>query len=155
MEQKPAVTPGWKILALLVGVPVALVVLVGAGLVVLGAVIVAVDPDAGKRASAPVAAPTEVQSKALDAMVRAFEGNHSRAEIKARMDLAMTLYKLPITEENYSRAGSALAGLQKDFDVDEMVILDHMIRSHVPGVTTFTFPEAAALSVTFIKAGDK
>jgi hypothetical protein len=44
--------------------------------------------------------------------------------------------------------------LRKSNGVQEMAILDYMIRSHVPGVT-LTFPEAAALSAVFLKNGDR
>jgi hypothetical protein len=57
-------------------------------------------------------------------------------------------------EENYSRAGSVLVALRKENGTPEIAILDYMIRSHVPGVNV-TFPEAAALSSAFLKAGDR
>ncbi len=51
---------------------------------------------------------SSVPSDPLAQMEIAFEGNYSKAQIKEFMDLAMKLYSLPITNENYSRAGSAL-----------------------------------------------
>lgn len=95
-------------------------------------------------------APTD----ALGQMEIAFVGGHSRASIKARLEKAMTLYGLPINEENYSRAGSALVGLRKDNNIAEMDILNHMIRSHVDGVN-MSFADAAGLSAAFLAAERK
>lgn len=87
-------------------------------------------------------------------MVLAFEGGYSRAQIKASLDEAMKLYELPPTNENYSRAGSALVSLRKFaqdrgcmFKCNEMTILDYMIRSHVPGAA-MSFPDAAGIATT-------
>ena len=91
---------------------------------------------------------------ALDQAEIAFVGGHSRAQIKERLDEALGLYGLPITEENYSRAGSTLVALRKANGTSEMEILDHMVRSHVSGVK-ISFPEAAAISSTFLKTGDR
>lgn len=70
------------------------------------------------------------------------------------MDEAMDLYGLPVTEENYGRAGSALVALRKENGTKEMDILDCMIRSHVPDVN-MEFPEAAAFASVFLAVGDK
>lgn len=91
---------------------------------------------------------------ALDKMELAFEGRYTKEQIKARMDRAMKLYKLPINEENYERAGSTLVALRKNTGVKEMAILDHMIRSYVPGVK-MSFPDAAAFSAIAVQAGDR
>lgn len=92
-------------------------------------------------------------SDPLDQMEIAFLGGYSRSEIKLRIDEAMTLYGMPITEENYSRAGSVLVTLRQEYGPTEMDILDYMIRSHVPGVD-LSFNEAAAFAVVFLAAGD-
>ncbi len=94
------------------------------------------------------------QMHPLDQMVIAFVGNHSRGQIKQRMDRAMTLYGLPVSEENYSGAGSVLVTMRKEYGVSEMDILSYMIRSYVPGVNT-SFPEMATLSAHFLAAGDQ
>lgn len=91
---------------------------------------------------------------ALGQMEVAFEGSYTRAIIKQRLEKAMQLYKVPITEENYSRAGSTLVALRKQNGIREMAILDHMIRSHVRGVNV-DFPSAAGLSSAAIKTGDR
>jgi hypothetical protein len=44
--------------------------------------------------------------------------------------------------------------MRKENGVSEMQILDYMIRSHVPGMK-IAFPEAAAISAVFLKAGDR
>jgi hypothetical protein len=84
----------------------------------------------------------------------AFVGGHTRQQIKQGLDRALPLYGLQVTNENYSRAASTLVALRKSNGVPEMTILDHMIRSHVEGVK-LSFPEAAGLSASFLKAGDK
>lgn len=70
------------------------------------------------------------------------------------MDEALRLYNTPISEENYSRAASTLIVLRRSNGTDEMLILDHMIRSYVPGVS-ITFPEMAAMSSVALKVGDR
>jgi len=91
---------------------------------------------------------------ALSQMEIAFEGAYTKGQIKENHDKTMALYDVPINEENYSRSGSALVGLRKETGIKEMAILDYMIRSKVPGVK-ISFPEAAAISASFLKAGDK
>ncbi len=90
---------------------------------------------------------------ALDLMEIAFVGGYTRVEIEARIDRAMALYGLPITDENYSRAGSALVALRKEVGVPEMAILDYMIRSHVAGVEV-SFYDGAGLAAALLYLGD-
>ena len=90
----------------------------------------------------------------LDQMAIAFEGGHSRQEIKTRLDQAMELYGLPPTDDNYSRAGSVLVSLRRDLGPEEMEILDYMIRSHVPGVA-MDFPSMAGISAAALASGDR
>lgn len=111
-------------------------------------------PSFSSTSSAPSSPATAPNRDALDAMVIAFEGLHTRAAIKERLERAMTIYGLDVTEDNRHRAGSTLVALRKANGTHEMAILDHMIRSHVPGVK-ITFPEAAAMSSVFLKAGDR
>ena len=63
--------------------------------------------------------------------------------------MAMQLYNVPISDENYSRAGSSLVALRKQFGPREMDILSHMIRSHVLGAN-LSFPDAAGISAAFL-----
>ena len=84
----------------------------------------------------------------------AFEGGHKKEEIKARLDKAMKLYGLTLTEENYSRAGSTLVALRQKNRTKEMDILSYMIRSHVPGVKMH-FAEAAGIASAMLVSGDK
>jgi len=93
-------------------------------------------------------------SDPLAQMEIVFKGNYSKAQIKERIDKAMKLYNVPLTNEYYSRAGSVLVELRKEIGPSEMAILSYMIRSHVPGVA-IEFPEAAGLSASFLAAGDK
>ena len=99
--------------------------------------------------------PTSVNDlTALQQMEIAFNGNRAVSEIQPVLDRALLLYGLPITEENYSRAGSTLVALRKEHGPSEMDILDYMIRSHMPGVE-ISFPEAAAFSVIFLAVSDQ
>lgn len=79
---------------------------------------------------------------AMEMMEYVFIGGYTQKDIKTRLDKAMELYKVDLTEENYSRAGSALVTLRKEYGHAEMLILDYMIRNHV-GEVNFTFAEAA------------
>ena len=89
----------------------------------------------------------------LDQMVIAFNDSYSRTQIKEQLDRAIELCNLSRTQENYSRAGSALVALRKETGQKEMDILDYMIRSHVPGVI-MDFPSAAGLAASFLSSGD-
>ena len=96
----------------------------------------------------------------LSQMVVTFEGGHSRAAIKEKLDTAMKLYGLKINDENYSRAGSVLVTLRQfaqkrgRTDVTEMRLLDYMIRSHVPELN-IDFPSMAGMANAFLISGDK
>ena len=89
-------------------------------------------------------APTATTA-ALDLLPLAFDGQPSLVRIKPKMDKAMDLYGLERTDENYSRAGSALVALRQEYGVSELDILDRMILLHVPG-TPWTFPDAAGVA---------
>ena len=101
----------------------------------------------------PMVALAGNKKDALGMMEVVFKGNYSRLQIKTSLDTAMRLYTMPITEENYNKAGSVLVVLRKDTGIYEMKILNHMIRSYVADVNV-TFAEVAALSVTFLEMGD-
>ena len=83
---------------------------------------------------------------AIEQMEIAFIGGHSQAEIKAKIDRAMDLYDLAKTSENYSRAGSVLVALRKEYGPSEMAILDEMILLG-SAEANLSFPDAAALAV--------
>ena len=89
---------------------------------------------------------------ALEQMEVAFVGNPRQADIRAILDRALALYNTPISEENYSRAGSALVALRQEFGPSEMDILDYMIRSHVPGAN-MSFPDMAGISAAALSLG--
>ena len=63
---------------------------------------------------------------ALEQMEIAFIGGFSYNEIKERMDSVMQQYGLSMTNENYSRFGSVLVTLRKDYGISEMDILTCM-----------------------------
>lgn len=94
----------------------------------------------------------QYKADALTMIETVFVGDYTRAEIKSRLDMAMRLFDLPITEDNYNRAGSVLVTLRKEASVAEMDILDHMIRSSVPGLE-ISFPDQATLSAISLQLG--
>lgn len=99
-------------------------------------------------------------SGALEQAAIAFEGNHSASAIKARLDEAFGHFGLETTDENYSRAGSALVALRQSAQdrgcdsCSEMEILSHMLRSSA-WEAGMDFPDAAAFSLEAIIAGDQ
>ena len=110
------------------------------------------------KAPIPMTEPTSTVSQAVEAlpalrqMEIAFDGNPNVSRIQPVLDSALMLYGLPITEENYSRAGSVLVALRKEIGPSEMEILNHMIRSHVPGVNV-TFPDMAGFCAAALTGG--
>lgn len=90
---------------------------------------------------------------ALQQIAITFDGDYSEKEIKDKITEAMVLYNVPITEENYSRAGSTLIALKNDSKIEEMLILDYMINKLYTPSIKMTFPEASAWSVTALKTG--
>lgn len=95
----------------------------------------------------------QVPTDLLNRMEIAFEGDYSRSQIQQRVDEAMTLYKVPKTDDYYSRVGSVLIVLRKETGQQEMVILDYMISSFTSGVE-ISFPEAAGLAAAFLQTED-
>ncbi|MEX0932905.1 MAG: hypothetical protein WDZ77_02290 [Candidatus Pacearchaeota archaeon] len=63
---------------------------------------------------------------ALEQMEIAFVGGYSYDEIKNRIDSVMQQYGLSMTNENYSRFGSALVAVRKETGASEMDILTCM-----------------------------
>lgn len=90
---------------------------------------------------------------ALQKMTIAFDGGYSEKEIKDKITEAMVLYNMPITEEDYSRAGSVLVALRQQEGIEEMLILDYMINKLYTPSINLNFSGAAALSVTILKTG--
>ena len=85
----------------------------------------------------------------------AFIGNPPQSEIRAALDAAFAIYNLESTDENYSRAGSALVALRLDAEGDghpevtEMAILAAMTAGG--GFTGLSFPEAAGFAATALR----
>ena len=82
-----------------------------------------------------------------------FDGDYSDQEIKERLTKAMTLYGVPISDENYGRSASALVALAKEYTIEEMIILDYMINELYFSGITLDFGSAAGVSVTVLKTG--
>ncbi len=81
----------------------------------------------------------------------AFDGTPRQPQINAQLDKAFKLYKLPATDENYSRAGSSLVALRKKTGVGEMAILHEAIKLHQPGVA-LKLPDAFGLAAAGLAA---
>lgn len=118
---------------------------------------VSIEPSATPTAT-PQAQPTKQDKSssknvsALDQMAVVFEGKPSKEEIKVKLDQAIKLYGLEITEDNYNRAGSALVSLRKasKAGVTEMEILDYMIRSYADNAK-MSFADMAGLAATMLE----
>jgi hypothetical protein len=82
-----------------------------------------------------------------------FDGNYSDQVIKERLTKAMTLYGVPISDENYGKSASALVALAKEYNIEEMIILDYMINELYFSGITLDFGGAAGVSVTVLKTG--
>lgn len=92
-----------------------------------------------------VSAPT-----AIEMVADVFQGNHSVAEVKIKMDAVMLAYNLEITDENYSRCGSALFSVCEGIDgVTEIDIIEHMLESNTGGYGV-SFPDQVGLSATLL-----
>lgn len=78
-----------------------------------------------------------------------FKGNHRPEEVSGHLLRAMRLYNL--SQSKISNAASSLIACREQTGVQEMEILDYMIRT---GKTPMSFSEAAALSAVFVQAGD-
>lgn len=108
--------------------------------------------------AATVAPAPTLSSDPLDQAVIAFDGQHSRAEIKAALDAAFAIYGLQPSDENYSRAGSTLVALRQQAVAkgctrcSEMEILAAMTAGG-DGFAGLTFPQAAAWAVTVLEVG--
>src|SRR6185503_2357039 len=105
------------------------------------------------RKSSETAASSVKDKTALEQMEIAFEAGYKKEEINARLDKALELYRLMLTEENYSRAGSTLVALRQKNRTREMDILSYMIKSHVPSVRIH-FAEAAGMASAMLVAGN-
>jgi hypothetical protein len=84
-------------------------------------------------------------------MADTFDGSPSAAQVQTAMDAALTATETPVTEENYSRAGSVLVAFRKKYGTSEMDIL-RCIPPTVsdPRVPSLTFGNVAAVcNVTF------
>lgn len=87
----------------------------------------------------------------------AFEGNPTKAEIRAALDESFAQFGMESTEQNYERAGDTLVALsnrsmeQGCATCTEMAILEYMNRSFVPGMSG-EWHEFAALASTFLWA---
>ena len=98
---------------------------------------------------------SDSDSEALDKMFAVFVGNHSKGEIQLNLDQALRLYGVQISEDNYNRYGSVLVRLRRDIGgATEMEILEHVIKSHIPGVSV-ELHQMMAISVVALGAGDQ
>ena len=88
----------------------------------------------------------------LEKMELAFVGNPSIQDIKPILDSVMRDHSLAISEENYSRAGSALVAMRKEFGVSEIKILNCMHAAKMGSSSNVSFPDGVAVcAVTLAK----
>lgn len=88
-------------------------------------------------------------SKPLEQMLISFNGSPTVGEITEALNDAFTATDTPVTDENYSRAGSVLVKFRQEYGVDEMEILDCIPGSaNDPRVNDNAFASIAAVCVT-------
>ena len=87
------------------------------------------------------------KSEAVEMLSSVFIGSFSQQDIKEKMDAAMTMYKLPLTGENYLKVGNSLTSLRKSSNkgISEMDIITHMILADT-GWQGVSFDEQAGIS---------
>ena len=93
------------------------------------------------------------KSEALEMLSSVFTGGYTQKDIKEKMDAVFTLYKMPITGDDYLKAGNTLTSLRKSSanGVTEMDIIMHMILADT-GWQGVTFDEQAGTSARTIEA---
>ncbi len=89
-------------------------------------------------------------SEVLLVMGKIFQGNHTKEQIKRRLDKALSLYGLPLNENYYHRAANTLVEMRQQAGVDEMDILTCMIELYPSGLQP-QFQEGAAICATLVK----
>lgn len=104
----------------------------------------------------PEAAPSTPPSDPLEQMLITFNGSPSRGEIQEALDDALNATGTPVTNENYSRAGSVLTTFRQERGVDEMDVLECMptavTDSRIPEVT---FPNVASVCLSDLTEGTR
>jgi ABC-type phosphate transport system substrate-binding protein len=91
-------------------------------------------------------------SKPLEQMLISFNGSPTMGEITEALNDAFAATDTPITDENYSRAGSVLVKFRQEYGVDEMEILDCIPgRANDPRVKDNAFASIAAVCVTDLR----
>ena len=90
----------------------------------------------------------------LDRMTSTFVGNHTRNSVKSRVEKAMFMYGLELTEENYQEVERVLTRLRKESGAGEMEILSFMIQAFDAG-EHIGFKEMATLSAKTIAKDDR
>lgn len=85
----------------------------------------------------------------FDVIQKSFVDTNSKSLIKYRLDKAMTLYKTPLTIDNYHKCASSLVAMRKHSGHSEMDILQFMIRMH-SSESDFNFPTGAAFAATLM-----
>ena len=96
--------------------------------------------------SAPAVAANSV---ALKQMELAFVGNPSQTTIQRLLDRALKSYGMSINEENYSRVGSTLVRMRKEFGPKEIDILNCVVsQGDMP--KSVTIPNGIAICTTLL-----
>lgn len=94
-------------------------------------------------------------SDPLEQMLIAFNGSPSKVEIQEAMDNALNATETPISEENYSRAGSVLVEFRNEYGINEMDILECVPTATTdPRLPELSFPNVAAVCVTDMASGN-
>ena len=91
-------------------------------------------------------------SKPLEQMLISFNGNPTMSEITEALNDAFAATDTPVTDENYSRAGSVLTKFRQEYGIDEMKILECIPGSaNDQRVKDNTFASIAAVCATDLR----
>lgn len=94
---------------------------------------------------------TEVkETTAYEKMTVVFDGQPAISEIKAILEPVMIKHKLPVTEENLSKAASMLVSARERSNIKEMDLLRHMYKN---GSDKLSFTEQAGISLVMLQSG--
>ena len=66
-------------------------------------------------------------------MALAFEGNPAPDEIRAKLDPILKMYRVELTNANFSLAGKTLTAVRKEQGHNEMAILEKMLQAPTNG----------------------
>jgi hypothetical protein len=83
-----------------------------------------------------------------------FQGNYTRQQIQSASDRVLPKYDLPVNDEYYEKAGSALVALRESTGIQEMDILA-CVNELDRETTKLNFPESVGLCATLLSTNSE